>query len=106
MAKTMGDLFFYLIFLFDFLLIIEVLYYSNKRINSKILWLFLSASFLNSFTNYFQSEIDPSAEYLFLVCYTIIEYSFFAYFFSLIINKKQFVRIILLFSAIFLLVVI
>jgi hypothetical protein len=106
MAKTMGDLFFYLTFLFDFLLIIQVLFYSNKRITSKVLWLFFSASCMNSVCNYIQPEISHSYEYLFLVCYTIVEYSVFAYFFSLVINNKIFQKVILLFSVIFLAVVI
>lgn len=105
MAKTIENLFFYLVFLFDFLLIIEVLYYSNKKINSKILWLFLGSCCLNSFTNYFQDLLGPSDGYLFSVCYTIIEYSIFAYFFILIINSKVFHKLILLLSIMFLVIV-
>jgi hypothetical protein len=105
MAKTIENLFFYAVFAFDLLIVLQILIVSQKKIDKKILFLILAYCCLNSTVNFFQSSLPKNSEYLILVFFTIIEYLIFTLCFFLIIKSKKFPKIILLLSILFLAIV-
>jgi len=107
MAKTIEDLFFYLVFVFDFLIVIQVLLSIKNQKQNKILWLLLGYCILNSSCNLLQTiPPAPRVEYLMLGIFTLIEFLLFSFLFKLIIKNKKFYRVILSLSIIFFLVAI
>jgi hypothetical protein len=107
MAKTIENLFFYSIYVFDLLIVVQTFLIFQKKGTSKILWLLLAGCCVNSFCNLVQSYIPKKEdEYLFLVCFTTIEYFIFAGVFSQVIKGRNFRKCILVMSCIFLAVVI
>jgi len=105
MAKTIENLFFYAVFAFDLLIVLQIILVSQKKIDKKILFLLLVYCCFNSTVNFFQSSLPKDSEYLILVFFTIIEYLIFAFCFYLIIKSKKFHKVIFALSIIFLTIV-
>jgi hypothetical protein len=107
MTKTIENLSFYLIYVFDLLIIIQVLFLFSKKIDRKILWLLFVYCVVNSSCNLIQTlfTFRHSGEYLILLGFTLIEYFILALFFVLITNNKKFHKVIYLFSSLFLVIV-
>ncbi|HEX2608898.1 MAG TPA: hypothetical protein VHK91_16050 [Flavisolibacter sp.] len=106
MTKTIEDLFYYLVFLSDFLIIVQVLFFSQKVKNKRILWLIAAYCCLNSLSNYTTTTATSTISYYSLAFFTIAEYLVFAYFYFTVIKSSLFRKLILIFSIIFSIVVI
>lgn len=106
MAKTIEDLFFYLVFVFDLLIITQVIFTPKSKAHNRILWLLLGYCTLNSVCNFLQQFILPdSYQYIVLAFFTISEYLLLASVFFLLIKSKKFHKVIITLSFIFLVVV-
>ena len=106
MAKTIEDLFFHLVTVFDFLVVVLIFLFFAKLKNKKIFWLVIGHCTLNSTCNFLQTNVvQENYMYMVLVSFTFIEYMILAYFFASIIKNKNFRILILIFSIVFTIVV-
>lgn len=105
MAITIENLFFYAVFAFDLLIVIQFFLVYQKKIDKNILWLLLVYSCLNSTVNYLQSLL-PNYEYLLLVFFTTIEFFIISSIFYIILSNKKIKRLIIISSFLFLIIVV
>lgn len=105
MAKTIENLFFYLVYVFDFFIIVQALLLLTKPVKKNIPLLLFSYCLLNSSCNLLQTELPENFGYPLLVFFTICEYFILSIIFHLIIKNKVFKKLILIFSVIFFIVV-
>lgn len=104
MAKTIEDLFFYLVFLFDALLILQISLLTRLRQSSnRILLVIACYCFLNTICNFGQEHVTiiKKAEYLTLTLFTLLECLAFTYIFYYLTNRKSFKRVIVTLTIIF-----
>jgi hypothetical protein len=102
MAKTIEDLFFYLVYLFDALVIIQVLALLLKGIRKFQFWLIGLYCLLNITCNTLPILTDPRKwQYLIFTAFTFFEFGLLATFFYSIISNKIFKKVILLASLFF-----
>jgi hypothetical protein len=107
MAKTIEDLFFYLVSFFDLLVILLLIIFNKKIKGNTIFGLILGYCLLNSSCNIIPKYLLPTDFYYpILVFFTATEYLIFAYLFSLLLKNKKFQKAILILSILFLFVVI
>jgi hypothetical protein len=107
MAKTIEDLFFYLVSVFD-LIVIGLIFLKYRFLqNKKIFNLLIGYCVLNSICNHIPDLISKDLlSYPVLVIFTAGEYLIFAVLFIYIIKNRAFHRLIISLSVIFLIVVI
>ena len=102
MAETIEDLFFYLVYLFDLVIIGLVLYLSRKKNLEKSFRFIALYCFVNSAVNFSSTlYLPPKVDYFLFGFYTIFEYSVFAYFIFLTIHNSFFRNLIKIFSFFF-----
>lgn len=109
MAKTIENLFSYLLFLFDALIIFEILVVSRaKPLSNRILWTIGFYCLLNTVCNLIQIFLGGSimVEYISLALFTLIEGISFTYIFYLIIQNKSFKRLMGILTILFTITVI
>jgi len=101
MAKTIEDLFFYLVFVFDFLFIAQVLV-ANKAVRlNQTIWLLAIYCSINSLTNFICAYTSYDIDYYAYGMFTLIEYGIFSAFIFYNLQNKLHKKIILLLSVSF-----
>jgi hypothetical protein len=102
MAKTIEDLFFYFVFIFDVLIIGLAFYLSRKTTVEKSLWFITVYCLVNSAVNYSSTlHLPLKIDYFLFGFYTILEYTVFAYFIFYSIRNHFFRKLIKTFSLFF-----
>ncbi|MBD0331847.1 MAG: hypothetical protein ICV66_04270 [Chitinophagaceae bacterium] len=102
MIQTIESLFFYLVFLFDLLIIGYILFVLKQKKRTETgLIIILAHCLLNSATNYTTKFSSLSYDYLLFSFYTLIEYLLFSYFLWLNISNFVFRRVVVLLSLLF-----
>lgn len=96
MAKTIENLFFNLVYLFDFIVIAYCIFISFKRVDKRILWLLISYCSLNSLCNLGQTQLSTEYNYPILVFFTLSEFLLLSIFFSIFIQNKNFKKFIII----------
>jgi hypothetical protein len=106
MTKTIENLFFYLVYLFDLLVIVQALFLVRKKADRRVLFALITCCFVNSTCNYIQEFTNGLGDYLIGLGFTLIEYSVFTYIFYIISRTRLFRKSLILLSCVFLLVII
>jgi hypothetical protein len=102
MAKTIEDLFFYLVFIFDVLIIGLIFYLTRKTTIEKTLWFIALYCFVNSAINLSSFlHLPRKVEFFLFGFYTIFEYTVFAYVIFHSIRDQVFRKLIKTFSIFF-----
>jgi hypothetical protein len=101
MAKTIEDLFFGLAFATDAFIILQLLFIYKRTQKLNYLWILLAYTIINLLINSLVDFLDRGIVETVYACFTLIEYTLFAFFIRSITTNTFFRKLIVVLSVLF-----